>query len=146
MSTVKSWTYPSEGNNCIIIHFLCSFYAIMYCRFFWNVSIVCIVYAINIQLMRKNRKLRLFCFNHQRLILRRFKALSNPKTYIISFLNSYCNSGKGKTPYGLLRRGKQKAFSFPQIFYNKKTNNLITFMKQNINYFDLINISLVVYD
>ena len=94
----------------------------------------------------KEQKRRLFCFNHQRLILRRFKALSQLKMYIISFLNSYCNSGKGKTPYGLLRRGKQKAFSFPQIFYNKKTNNLITFMKQNINYFDLINIGLVVYD
>ena len=94
----------------------------------------------------KEQKRRLFCFNHQRLILRRFKELSQLKMYIISFLNSYCNSGKGKTPYGLLRRGKQKAFSFPQIFYNKKTNNLITFMKQNINYFDLINIGLVVYD
>ena len=82
----------------------------------------------------------------KRLILKRFKALSFMRIYIVSSLNSYCSTSKGKTPYGLLRRTEGNGFSFPQIFYNKKSNNLITFMKHSINYFNSINVGLVVYD
>ena len=81
--------------------------------------------------------------SNERLILRLFKALSFVMIYIVSSLNSYCSTSKGKTPYGLLRRSDVSCSSFPQIFYNKKSNNLITFMKHSINW---INVGFVVYD
>ena len=69
----------------------------------------------------------------KKLILKRFKAISLMKIYIVSSLNSYCSTSKGMTPYGLLRRWIRNGGSFPQIFYNKKSNNLITFMKHCIS-------------